>query len=175
MAEAPRDVIFRESQRFTQKWLWLLIMLMAIGIWIMTLAHFFFARPGRTSLLADIIVVISWALAGVGIPILFVTMELVTEVRTDGLYVRMIPFHLKYKRFSWGEIRECQARRYDPIREYGGWGIRRGRKGGAFNVSGDRGVQLVFTNGRRLLIGSQRAEELAAAIERARRGKGLAS
>lgn len=167
MAETWQDVIFRESQRFTQKWVWLLVTLMAVGIWIMTLFHFFFARPGQTSLSTDIIVVFSWALAGVGIPILFLTMELVTEVRTDGLYVRMIPFHLNYKRFTWGEIREYKAREYDPIREYGGWGIRMGRNGRAYNMSGNRGVQLVLTDGKRLLVGSQRAEELAAAMKEA--------
>jgi hypothetical protein len=168
VAEAPRDVIFREAQKPTQKWVWLLVTLMAGGIWIMTLIHFFFARPEHTSLSTDLIIVISWALAGVGIPILLLTMELVTEVRSDGLYVRMIPFHLKYKRFSWDEIRECQARKYDPIREYGGWGIRWGKGGRAYNMSGSRGVQLVLSDGRRLLIGSQRAEELAAFIQQAR-------
>jgi TATA-box binding protein (TBP) (component of TFIID and TFIIIB) len=48
--------------------------------------------------------------------------------------------------------------------EYGGWGIKYGRKGKAYNVSGNRGVQLVFKDGKQLLIGSQRAEELAEAI-----------
>lgn len=41
-------------------------------------------------------------------------------------------------------------------RDYGGWGIRYGRKGKAFNVFGSRGLQLEFTNGKRLLIGSQK-------------------
>ncbi len=172
MAETRQEVIFRESQRFTQKWVWLLVTLMAVGIWIMTLVHFFFARPGQTSLSTDIIVVLSWALAGVGVPILFLTIELVTEVRTDGLYVRMIPFHLHFKRFTWGEIRECKAREYDPIREFGGWGIRWGKSGRAYNISGSCGVQLVLNDGRRLLIGSQRAEELAAAMKEAMGRKG---
>jgi hypothetical protein len=39
--------------------------------------------------------------------------------------------------------------------EYGGWGIKYGKMGKAYNVSGNRGVQLEFTDGKRLLIGSQ--------------------
>jgi hypothetical protein len=35
----------------------------------------------------------------------------------------------------------------------------------AYNVSGDRGVQIELLNGKRLLIGSQRAEELWQAIQ----------
>jgi hypothetical protein len=42
----------------------------------------------------------------------------------------------------------------------------------AYNVSGKEGVQLELANGKRILIGSQRAEELARAIGEA---KGQAS
>ncbi|MHC4338483.1 MAG: hypothetical protein ACYSTG_11155 [Planctomycetota bacterium] len=62
---------------------------------------------------------------------------------------------------------ECYARTYKPIREYGGWGIRysfRKGIGRAYNMSGNKGVQLVFKNGKKLLIGSQKPDELAQAI-----------
>ena len=41
-------------------------------------------------------------------------------------------------------------------------------RGKAYNVSGNEGVQLELTNGKRILIGSQRADELADAIKRAK-------
>src|SRR5688572_2922482 len=41
------------------------------------------------------------------------------------------------------------ARGYHPIREYGGWGIRIGGGGRAFNMRGDHGVQLVLRSGQR--------------------------
>jgi hypothetical protein len=41
-------------------------------------------------------------------------------------------------------------------------------KGWAYNVRGNRGVQLELANGKRILIGSQRAEELAGAIGEAK-------
>ena len=44
------------------------------------------------------------------------------------------------------------------------WRVRYGRAGKAYNVSGNRGVVLAFDHGRTLLLGSQRADELAAAI-----------
>ena len=100
----------------------------------------------------------------VGIAVLFMVLKLETEVRSDGLYVRYFPFHMKYKKISTGELSEYCAREYKPLREYGGWGIKCGKGGKAYNVSGKRGLQLVFTNGKRLLIGSQKAEELEKAI-----------
>lgn len=67
------------------------------------------------------------------------------------------------------EIAGAEARTYAPIREYGGWGVRLGRRGWAYNVSGNRGVELTLVSGKGVMIGSRRAEELEAAI-RAMRG-----
>ena len=57
------------------------------------------------------------------------------------------------------------TRTYSPMREYGGWGIRFGKSGKAYNIKGDEGLQLVFKNGKRLLIGSQKSQELAQAVD----------
>jgi len=92
-------------------------------------------------------------------------------VRDDGVYIRFHPIHRAFRGFLWQEIESLEARTYRPIREYGGWGIRFGAGGKAYNVSGNRGLQLTFRGGRtkHVLIGSQRAEELAMAVESARR------
>ena len=59
-------------------------------------------------------------------------------------------------------------RQYRPILDYGGWGIRWGPgKGWAYNVSGNRGVQLELLDGKQLLIGSQNPEKLAQMIGKA--------
>ena len=97
---------------------------------------------------------------------LFLAMRLVTEVRGDGLHVRFFPFHLRPLVFRPGELRSWEAVTYSPLWEYGGWGIRYGPKGKAYNVSGNRGVMLTFRDGRRHLVGSQKPEELAAALDR---------
>jgi hypothetical protein len=66
------------------------------------------------------------------------------------------------------ETTHAEVRTYSPLREYGGWGIRGPRKRRAYNVSGDEGVQLVLVDGCVVLIGSQRANELADPIAPAR-------
>ena len=89
--------------------------------------------------------------------------ELRTEVRDEGLYARLFPL-TRQQRFSWGGIQSCEAKTFRPLLEHGGWGLRCTRDGKAYTFSGNRGVQLEFTDGKKLLIGSQRADELAIAI-----------
>lgn len=45
-----------------------------------------------------------------------------------------------------------------------GWGIRLTARGWQWNVSGTRGVELTYRNGRRFRIGSDEPEALAAAV-----------
>src|SRR5690606_27576762 len=89
-----------------------------------------------------------------------------TVVTSDGVRLRWFPFHLRYRAWRFDEIESAEPRRYRPLREYGGWGIRFGLGGRAYNVSGDLGVQRVLRSGRRILIGSRDPDALATAIRR---------
>lgn len=160
--EAPR---FREAQHFRQWWLWLLLLPVSGVSWYAVIRQVLLGQPWSDRPAPDVVILLIWLLSGVGLPLLFLGLRLVTEIRADGIYLRFIPFHLRWQRLPFEELESCAARPYRPIVEYGGWGIRYGFKGKAYNVSGNRGVQLVFKNGRRLLIGSQRADELAALIQ----------
>lgn len=95
---------------------------------------------------------------------LFYTLRLITHVDAKGIYIRFYP--LPGKIIDYAEVESCIARTYRPLREYGGWGIKYGRGGKAYNISGDRGAQLVMKDGKRVLIGSQHADELSRAINK---------
>lgn len=91
-------------------------------------------------------------------------MNLTIEVRPDGLYFRFFPLHRSFRKIASEDLAGYEVRTYSPLKDYGGWGIRYGRRGKAYNVSGNRGVQLEFSNGDKLLLGSQKPEELAEAM-----------
>jgi hypothetical protein len=68
-----------------------------------------------------------------------------------------------------GEVRRVEVVRYRAIRDHGFWGLRTTRDGErVFTARGDRAVRLHLADGSRVLIGSQRPEELAAVLERER-------
>lgn len=93
------------------------------------------------------------------VAILFQTFTLTTTVVGDGLKIRGMWFVNRKILFS--DIEKAEMRQYRPLVEYGGWGYRIGPSGKAYNAQGDEGVQLVLKGGGRVLIGSQRAMELA--------------
>lgn len=166
------EVLFREEQRFSQLWFWVLIIVtlvpatLIIGVgWVqqVVMGRPFGDRPAPDAGLTLIAILI--VLMTVGIFWTMRSARLVTEVRSDGLQVQFFPFQRRPK--SIANIRTFAVRDYSPIAEYGGWGLRwGGPKNWAYNVSGTRGVQLELDGGGRILIGSQRPEELAAALRR---------
>ena len=151
---------FIEIQQFRQGWLLALILVPCISALIYIGFKVFRNWPmsGTNMLIFGAI-----ALALVLVPVFMLSIKMITEVKNDAIHIRFFP--LKREIIPFSEIAKCDARQYSPIKEYGGWGIRYGTKGMAYNVSGDRGVQLELVNGKRLLIGSQRSEELAKTIK----------
>ncbi len=67
-------------------------------------------------------------------------------------------------RIPVADIVSATACTYQPLLDYGGWGIRFGRGGRAYSMGGNQGVQLVLRDSSRILIGSERPDELARAI-----------
>jgi hypothetical protein len=163
------QVFFREEQSFRQPWVWACVLLPMVFIGGGLLWQILTGRPwGNHPLPTSALVAIEAVLAVIAVWVY--QMRLVTEVRARGLVVhfqwlwrrRLIPFT---------EIASYRAVKYNPIADYGGWGIRYSMTdaGKAYNVSGDRGVQLEFMNGGRLLVGSQQPEELTSALDAATR------
>ena len=92
-----------------------------------------------------------------------ITVRLVTELRPELLSVAMKGFWRRIN-VPVADIRAAAAVEYDPISEYGSYGIRSGPRGEAYIAAGNQAVQLELGDGRKLLIGSQQPKELARKI-----------
>lgn len=157
--------MYREIQQFRQVWIWAIVIVIAGLMWYVSVRQLLLHRLFGDRPMPDILLVILCFIFGIGLPALFLFGKLVTEVRNDGIYVRFIPFHRSFHKIAFNELKRYEVRTYRPIMEYGGWGIRYGSSGKAYNVSGKHGVQLELLNGKRLLIGSQQPEELLRAMQ----------
>jgi hypothetical protein len=94
----------------------------------------------------------------------FLSTRMITQIRKDSIHVRFPPFRPSFAKYPWNSISKVYLRQYDPVTEFGGWGIRFGPGGKAINMSGNIGLQLIFNDGSRLLIGTNQPEKIAEAL-----------
>ncbi len=155
---------YSERQRFGPWWVWLLVGGAAVAAWVGAIAIWDRGESGAH--LGAILLVF---LVGVLVPVGFLTVHLDVAVDAAGVQVRFFP--LTRRTIPLDAIARVEARRYRPVAEYGGWGIKGwSRRKVAYNVRGDMGVDLTLRDGRTVLLGSQHADDLAAAIDRAAGG-----
>ena len=163
MAEQVR---FEEMQRFRRPWVWALVILGALPLWIIFGIQVVGGRPIGENPAPNWVLWIFFLLIGVGLPYLFLVLRLRVRVFDEHLRVRFRP--LRAKIIPHREIQAVEAVAYSPLGEFGGWGVRyRPGFGWAYNISGKHGVIVTLRDGHRMLIGSQRSEELADALEKA--------
>jgi len=155
----PSYSIFTEVQRFRQWWVWLLVLFVAGIAWYGAVQQIVLKKPFGNNPAPNSVMIMIWVIFGVLFPVLFYSLKLVTEVRYDGLYIRFFPLQFHAHKISFEEIKTYEIRTYSALKEYGGYGIRYGKSGKAYNISGNRGVQFEFLDGKRLLIGTQKPEE----------------
>jgi hypothetical protein len=67
-----------------------------------------------------------------------------TEVRDSGPHIRFRPFHRNWIVFDFANTQNAKTITYSPLKDSEGWGIRYGRRGKAYNVSGNKGVLLTM-------------------------------
>ena len=94
--------------------------------------------------------------------------KLVVQVTHQSIFIAFWPYFTKPKIYLGKDIDRFEIRKYKPIKEYGGWGVKQGKKsiGKAFNVSGNIGLQLYLKNGRKVLIGTQRGNAILRAMKK---------
>ena len=171
----PAAVIYREEQNFDW-WVYALLAVLDVLAWL-GLVWLLHKAPDRAALPDSwaIEVPVSVSVVGLFLPAILMVglLRMTTEVTPTHVrvYFGWVP---TYRRaVAVAAIQRLEVVTYRPIADYGGWGIRSGRDGErVLNARGDRGVRLDLSDGTRLLIGSQRPEELARVLERAMRPGG---
>ena len=155
--------VFKEEQRFRQVWLMVLLgfsLLVPVGL---IIKEYIKDNTSMTTneFLGSLIGIIASVL-------LIFIFKLSTRIDEKGIHYQFFPFHFSMKTLLWSEITKAEIRTYDPIGEYGGWGLRYSfnkKKGNAVNVSGDIGIQLTLKNGKKLLIGTQKKEAVSRVLK----------
>lgn len=100
--------------------------------------------------------------------LLFALMRLTSRIDDKGVSFGYSPF-IKKRIHLWRDIENVWVRKYSPLGEYGGWGIKTispKKHGIAYNVWGNKGLQIHLKNGKKILIGTQKPDEMVAFLKR---------
>ncbi len=159
--------IFKEEQRFTQLWLHILLVVSFIVPIVLVVNEYVKREHKDTEASLGLIVVMISILLVYG---LIFSLKLKTKIDELGIHFRFVPFHFKKRTISWSAVEKAYIRNYEPISEYGGWGMKGGKlwnkdKGLAYNVKGDIGLQLELKSGKKILIGTQKQEEMKRVLQ----------
>ena len=115
-------VKFCEVQRFRQKWLLIGLVAVSLGLLIPfgygMIKQFISGIPWGNRPMSDTALAIVGSIMiviGIGLPLLFYKMKLLTEVREDGVYINFAPLLRQTVLFE--DIVSCEVRAYRPIRD----------------------------------------------------------
>ena len=162
--ETSGAALFHEEQRFGNVW-WIMLVILVVAAltWWGFIQQIGVNQPWGSDPSPDWAMWLLWGLFGIGMPLLFWYMGLIVDVNDKGLSIQFFP--LLRRSVFWSEIRSVTVVSYKPLRQFGGWGIRGFSNHRAYSVKGNRGVEITLANGNKLLIGSQKAEEMARVIK----------
>ena len=162
------NIMFQEIQKQNQKWIWFLLIIILCFVIFGFVQQVFFNKPFGTHPVPDWVFSFFFFL-----PLFFIGFLLRTELRTtineEHIGFSYRPFFKRKKVIEWKDVEKCYVRIYSPIKEYGGWGLRtafNGKRGKAYNVSGNMGIQLELKSGELILIGTRKPAEAKEQIKR---------
>ncbi len=87
--------------------------------------------------------------------------KLQTRITAEGVYYRFFPLERRFREIKKSDIEKLEVKSYDPLRDYGGWGIKYGINGWADSVKGDKGIYISLTSRKHILIGTSKPDEAA--------------
>jgi hypothetical protein len=154
---------FEEKQNLKLWWLYILL-----GVdTIIVLSIVLFDKGGMSlQQLKDNYFLPFWAVLLPFAIVFFIQRNTLTlQINQEGVSYRYFPFHRKPNLFKWLNIEKAYIRKYDAFSEYGGFGTKTrlwfkfGDKAYILNDK-NKGLQLEFRNGKKLLFSSNKIEEL---------------
>lgn len=163
MRETPK-ILYRGAVSFSHSLIWL-------GVMCVTFGAFYFALPPLIELFSGDFVfpfiaeisAITFAI-GLALPILLLVIKLKIQIRDDGIYLKIIPFSLSFRKIPWNDLANYSS--YEQIQnQTNKLGIRYTISGKSYGLGGRRGLQLELRNDGMVYIESRKPEKIIEIIK----------
>lgn len=158
------DRTFYEIQRFSQ--IWYVLLMVGSNVFLITgcVRQLIFKNPWGNNPMNDGMLLFVTIVA-ILITVWLSLMKLNLFIDKEGISVHFFLLQLRPSYYPWEAIDSCDVVKYNPLREFGGWGvriagIRIGPAKRAYTISGNYALKLKLANKSTLFIGTKRPEEL---------------
>ena len=152
--------LFTEKQRFNQWWLWLIVIATCIVPIVGIYKQIINDVPFGNNPMSNNTLIMSAAISS-SIIVLFLLIRLETNITKESIAFRFFPF--VKRNYSFNEIETYKVIDYGFV---GGWGIRYTIKyGTVYNTKGTKGLFIKLKDGKTMVVGTQKPEELQRIIK----------
>lgn len=151
------QLVFKETQRFNQLWIWLLYAMLIVGVNI-ALINDLSAENIKWN---EIIIVNSVFFL---VAALLISLKLETRMDSYGISFRYPPIINNKRKYAWKDIQSVELVKYNSLLQFGGWGIRTNFNKWVYNTGGNQGIE-VDTGKKKFIIGTRKAEEARKILE----------
>ncbi|ALK06753.1 MAG: hypothetical protein AAY43_11620 [Methanosarcina sp. 795] len=132
----------------------------ALLLWYIHIHILVFGKPVGIQNVPSTYLFMLWVIFGLFFPLIYYRTKHITEVRSDGIYIRLVPLSLSFKKIPFYILEECKIKVCDPL------------TGEESDVSQSSKkvspvVILKLISGERMIISSSKPEELCSAIRQA--------
>ncbi|MCE2611764.1 hypothetical protein LVD13_02190 [Flavobacteriaceae bacterium D16] len=156
----PRDVFFKESQRFTQWWLWILLFGLLTLPFYGIVQQLILKEPWGSKPMPDWGLIL-FALGMVAFVYFFYNIQLKTWIHTEGITISFPPF-FSNKDFKISDIASAEVVTYG----FTGYGLRYSLKyGTVYNVKGNKGLAITLKNDKKFMIGTQHPAQVEEVVK----------
>jgi ABC-type multidrug transport system fused ATPase/permease subunit len=154
-------MLYKEVQRFTQWWLWLILLSIATIPFVGIYQQIILDQPFGDQPMSDGGLV-TFAILTLLLLLFFAFIRLTTTITAKEIQINFSPF--VNKSIKWEAIEKVEVLDYGFV---GGWGIRLFTSyGTVYNIRGRKGLAITLKNGKKILVGTQQPQALSNAVHK---------
>ncbi|MCG2616044.1 hypothetical protein LZZ85_17240 [Terrimonas sp. NA20] len=149
-------MLYREEQRLRNNFLWIIaaviFVLLGLGLW---------ANKANGSLVTMYVTSILIVVAVLG---LAASLKLVVTVQETGIGIVLRWLQSKPVMIKWEDIASISREQVNPVKDFGGWGLRYNKRATGYIFRGREGVRVRLKSGREFVITTDNGEALIDAV-----------
>ena len=160
MEQQETHLIYREVQDLRNNFFLVTVLYPALLRWYIHIHPLVFGKPIGIQNVPGTYLFMLWVIFGLFFPFVYYHTKHITEVRSDGIYIRLVPLNLSFKKIPFYILEECKIKACDTLT---------GKESDASKSSKKVSpvVILKLISGERMIINSSKPEELCSAIKQA--------